>query len=250
MKKQAGGASLPRAIRKGIKKSLEGETPFLLAPVNWAAKKKLGDKKVHDFYWKYFQKPLVKADIGAGMLAQKGTKAITRGRGGGLWTEKKVLPTGKPGKHGTGGKEYEIPSALAPVSKAGKFAIPLLGAMKLEEMVSGRKKMSDKKIVKEADLKKTAEMLVRLNDERNMLQKEAKATELLYKQAELGQIKMPATFAEYQEKVAELLGKDLNVMEEAIKMASSAENDTLGGLDSTPGKGVDAQTAFQNALLD
>lgn len=254
MKKQASGwTKLPGAVRKGIKKSLEGESPFVLAPFNWAAKKVLGDKKVNQAYWKYFQKPIVKADVNLGTIAQKATKSVTGGKGGKLWSEKKILPTGRKRglfkKTRTGGEEHHVPSVLAPASKTGKFVIPMLGAMKLEEILKGKKPMSNKPIVKEADLKKVAEMLNTLNDERNKFKKEAKATELIYKQAEMGQVKFPETFAEYQEKVAELLGKNLDVVEEAIKMASSSETDTLGGLDNTSNPG-NAQDAFQRAILN
>ncbi len=245
----AGVKKLPAKVRLGLRKSYEGEIPFMLAPFNWAAKKAIGAKKVNKAVYKGFQQPIAALDIGAGQVLQKGLGKITK-RGKNFFADKKVLDLKKAKGSSTGGTEHYIPSALAPVKKVSGFAIPTLGAMKLEEMVTGRqKKMKDNKIIKEADLKKTAAMLNSLNEERNSLKKEAKATELLYKQAELGQIKMPATFAEYQEKVAELLGKDLDVMEEAIKIASSSENE-LGGLDDTARLGVDPRSAFQQSILD
>lgn len=250
MRKQAGGWSkLPSSVREGVKKALEGETPFMLAPINWAAKKLLGEKKVNQAYWRYLQEPLIQADVNLGTMAQKATKAITRGHGGNFWTDSMLLPLKRQKGHSTGKSEYKLPSITAPVSKAGKLVLPILGAVKLEEMLKGKKMKGEQPVIKEADFKKVAEMLAFLKEERGSFKKEAKATELLYKQAELGLVKFPESFAEYREKVAELLGKDLNVVEEAIKMASSSEGNALGGLEHSPKK-VDAQTAFQRAILD
>ncbi len=238
---------LGKGVEKGLKKSYEGEVPFLLAPLNWGAKKIFGAKKVNKAVYENFQKPLAALDIGTGQILQKGLGKITK-RGKHTFADKRVLQMKKAKGASSGGKEYYIPSGLAPVKKISAFALPTLGAMKAEELLKGKQTM-DNRIIKEADLKKTAEMLDGLNKERNILKKEAKATELLYKQAELGQIKMPATFAEYQEKVAELLGKNLEVVEEAIKIASSSENE-LGGLDTQTRVGSDPRTAFQQSILD
>lgn len=243
-----GVKKLPTEIYKGFRKSLEGEIPFLLAPLNWGAKKLLGEKAVNKAVYNSFHKPITALDMGAGQVLQKGLGKITK-RGKNFFANKLVLPLeGAKGSY-TGGKEAYIPSALAPVQKAGKFVIPTLGAMKLEEIVMGDNIMNNIKNIQETDLKKTAAMLEGLNEERNKLQKEAKATELLYKQAELGQIIMPKTFAEYQEKVAELLGKNLDVVEEAIKIAASSENE-LGGLDDSTRIGVDPRAAFQQSILN
>ena len=246
--RRAGVEKLPKGVNEALKQSYKGEVPFLATPLKWGASKIVGAKAVDKAIYKTFHKPLAALDIGAGQVLKKGLGKITK-KGKHLFDDKRVLETGTKKGLQTGGKEHYIPSALAPVKKVGAFAIPALGAMKLEEMVKGKKKMGDQKLIKEADLKKTAEMLHGLNIERNQFKKEAKATELLYKQAELGQITMPRTFAEYQEKVAELLGKDLDVMEEAIKIASSSENE-LGGLDDTARLVSNPRTAFQQSILD
>ena len=253
MKKEGGGiSSLSPAIRKGLQKALENDRPFLLSPINWAASKIVGEKKVKDAYWKYVIKPVVNMDIRAGQQAQKVLDKVT-GKKGSLFKENKILPTGRASREGTGQKEYKIPSVLAPVAKAGKFVLPLAGAMKLDETYQKSKRkgdMSEKQITK-ADLQKTAEMLSYLQDQNVTFEKRAKATELLYKQAELGQIKFPKTFAELQEKVAELLSKDLKVVEEAIKMASTSEDmNSWGGLETNAGMVSGAHEVFANTIIN
>lgn len=246
----AGAKSLPKKVQVGLRSAMKDEKPFVLAPVNWLASKVVGKKAVDNFWYKKFQRPISSLDIGTGQILQKGLDKLTGKRfGKRFFSSKKVLPMKSEKGFSTGGKEYYIPSGMAPAAKAGAIVVPMLGAMKAEELLKRKKNMDNTKTIKEADLKKTAAMLQNLSKERTLLKKEAKATKLLYKQAELGQIKMPSTFAEYQEKIAELLGKDLEIMEEAIKIAASAEND-LGGLDESTRTCVDAQTTFQHAILD
>lgn len=252
MKKKAGGwSSLPKAVKAGVRKALSEETPLLLAPVNWALKHTIGPKKVSDFYWKYLQKPITKADMFLGSAAQKGVQKASFGKlEGKLFESPMLLPMKRAKGRSTGRVEYQLPSVMAPAKKATGFLLPILGAMKAEELLKGTKNMSSKPKINEADLRKTAEVLLELKDQRDKLTKEAKATELLYKQAELGQIRFPATFADYQEKVAELLSKDLKIVEEAIKMASSNENESLGGLERDSVVASDPRTAFQRSIID
>lgn len=248
-------------ILRGFKNTLKGEVPFFTQPFIYAAKKLTGkSKKIDDLVWRFAQKPIVKADIAMGQKAHKAMKKIT-GKNSKLFLEKKVLPGKKrtlgtlSAKGVTGGVEYEIPLITAPVSKAGKFIIPSLGMLKAEEMLKGDKKMQNKAQITRADLQKTAEMLDHLKDQKHEYEKKAYATKLLYKQAELGQIVFPKTHAEYEEKVAELMHKNLNVVEEAIKMAAASEefNNTFGSLntgDSSNPRGGSAQEAFQRSLME
>jgi hypothetical protein len=244
MKKQAiGFNSLPKAVQSGFKRIVAEERPFMLAPFNWIAGKAFGKKKVDEAYWKVMS-PIIKADTWLGSAAQKITP--TKGLKKLLWEHKVVLPTERGAATGV---EYSVPALSAPIKKVGPLGIGMLGTMKAEELLKERKKMSNKPIIKEADLKKAAEMLTCLKGQNSKLKKEAKATELLYKQAEMGQIQFPKSYAEFQEKVAELSGKNLDVVEEAIKMASSAEADTLGGLDGEPVKG-DPRSMFARSILE
>jgi hypothetical protein len=250
--KQAGFNSLPNAVKAGLKRTVSGEKPFLLSPLNWLASKAVGQKKVDELYWKAVQGPILKADMALGSLAQKGSSAIHPGLGK-AFTESKLLDMGKKKGLATGKTEYDLPSVIAPVTKASKFVIPLLGAIKLDEIIKGKSKMENQKITK-ADLKKTAGLLLSLKDQKNQLIKEAKAGELIFKQAELGQIAYPKTHAEFKEKVAQLLRKDLNVVEEAIKMASSNdEMSSFGTLETgspNVGNGRNAYEMFQSSIIE
>ena len=248
---------LSPTILKGLKKVNAGELPFFLQPLAWGAKK-LSPKsvdKIDDIIWKGTQKPLIEADAYLGEKAQKAIKKVTGGSGD-LFTVKKTLPGGKnKGGGRTGGIEYKIPSITAPAAKAGGFIFPTLGMVKAEEMLKGDKKMEHKPTITKADLQKTAAMLDHLKCQKNEFEKKAYATKLLYKQAELGQIVFPKTHAEYEEKVAELMHKDLNVVEEAIKMAAASEefNNTFGSLntgDSSSPRSGSAQEAFQRSLME
>lgn len=262
MNKESGFSNLSKHVQSAIKKKITSEKPWLLSPFNAIAKKMVGQKKVDDAYWKYFQKPIISADMAGGRLAQKGLDKLT-GKKGKLFKDKMLLQTEKPNKRSafskadesTGNKEYEVHSLMAPANKAGKVVIPLLGTIKADEMIKKHRenkkgaKMSNN--ITESDLQKTAAMLTHLKDTKNLLTKEAKATELLYKQAELGQVALPKTYGEYREKVAELLGKDLDVVEEAIKMASSTEEEnSFGGLDNNQVKVTSARDSFNMAIMD
>ena len=253
MKKQAlGFKSLPRAVRVGLRRAVMDEKPFALAPLNWLAAKAFGQKKVDRAYWKVLG-PLVKADTFLGSAAQKITPKKLKKV---LWENKIVFPTGKnfkPSMKSATGVEYSVPALSAPLKKAGPVGLAFLGTMKAEELLKGNKgnnNMNSAPIVKQADLQKAAEMLSHLKEQNDGLEKKARATELLYKQAELGQVKFPKSYAEYQEKVAELVGKDLNVVEEAIKMASSSEADTLGGLDNETSVKADPRSMFARSVIE
>ena len=232
---------------------MAGETPFFLSPLAWGAKKILGSKKVDKAVWKYFQAPIVKADVALGEQAQRLSKAM--GGSGKLFSEAKVLPMSKARGKFTGGKEVLVPSFVAPAGKAGKIVIPMLGMMKAEELLKKEKKMDQPKNITQADLTKTAEMLESLKGQRDDFEKKAHATKLLFKQAELGQIVFPKSHDDFEEKVAKLMHKDLNVVEEAIKMAAASEElvNTFGGLSSQKATdnpmGGSAQNAFQKSLM-
>jgi hypothetical protein len=146
MIKAAGWKQLPAELRKGIERTSTGETPFLLAPFLWAAKKGLGEKKVNKVMWEHFQKPLVSADIAVGQKLQGITKALLGEKASRFWSDKKILSAGPKytHKHRTGGVEHHLPSALAPVNKVSRFVIPVLGAAKLDEILRRRKENEQK----------------------------------------------------------------------------------------------------------
>lgn len=251
-----GFKSLSREVQKRYNPLLREEFPFLLTPGRKLADLIVGKTKVRNLIGKV-NRAALDLDIRAGQLGEKATRKIWGLKKNKVFRSKIILEPKKKKKYysdgGTGGKEYEIPSGLAPAKAIGAVALPLLGALKLEEMAGGKKDMSNSSHIKEADLRKTASMLISLKEERSELEKKARATELLYKQAELGQTSFPKTFEEYQEKVAELCGKNLVVVEEAIKMAAAKEeiNSTFGDLgEETSSGGISARQMFQRSILD
>lgn len=261
MEKEANFKALSSTLRGGLRKAITEDKPFLLSPFTAIANKTLGKKKVDKAYWNYFAGPIAKADMAAGEKAQKFLNKLT-GKSGNIFKEDIVLPSdlglkGIPGKHKLTGTQHKVYSLSAPIKKTGKVVIPLLGALKAEELIKGKKDENMNQITPQ-HLEKAASMIEYLSQEKTAkdhLEKVAKATELLYKQAELGQIPAPKTLAEYQEKVSELLSKDLRVVEEAMKMASSSSYETsLGYLDQATKKTTNgignARDSFANSILN
>jgi len=251
MEKQGlGFKSLPSFVQKGFQTIVKNEKPFFAAPITWGLGKFLGKKKVDDLYWKTMS-PLVKSDVFLGSVAQKATpKALRKA----LWENKIVFPVERSkdlAKSLPTGVEYSVPSITSPVKKVGPVLMGILGTMKAEELLKGKKNMSNNKpLIKAADLQKAALMLSHLKNEKAILEKKAKATKLLYKQAEMGQIQFPKTHSEYEEKVAELMSKNLDVVEEAIKMASSAEPDSIGGLGKEANLTQSPHSIFAKSLIE
>jgi hypothetical protein len=257
-----GFKSLPSFVRKGLKHVVSNEKPLTVTPVTWGLSKIFGKKKIDDMYWKAVS-PAVKADIFLGSLAQKITPKSLRKA---VWESNIIIPnTGKglpkglaklKSKNSPTGLEYSIPSIAAPLKKVGPFGIGILGTMKAEELLKQREKRKmnsktkNKPLIKAADLKKAALMLSHLKSEKALLEKKAKATELLYKQAEMGQIQFPKTHSEYEEKVAELMSKNLEVVEEAIKMASSSEPNSIGGLGKEAILTTSPHSIFAKSLIE
>ena len=81
-------------------------------------------------------------------------------------------------------------------------------------------------------------------------EKQAHATRLIYKQAELGYGEVPRSYNELQEKVASLLTQDLNILEKALELAGG--NIKLGELASADYRqsGGNAEDDFKASILD
>ena len=224
-------------------------------------------KAFDEGYWKRIGEPILKADINLGQKAGKLTGKIFGKSGENFWTHTKDLQLKAPststlGKmvdkvkekvlgpnYLTGVQRVRLPSLMAPVTKASAFAIPIAGGIKIQELLGKKHMDENKNKVTQADLKKTAAMLRCLKDQKNFLEKKARATSILYKQAEMGHLVFPRTVDEYEEKVAELIGRDLNVVEEAIKLASPNFN-SLGNLvQDTAAESGSPREVFQRSLL-
>lgn len=255
-----GWSEVSPSAKKLIRKNIADDSPFVLAPVKYVAGKisKKAPKKISGAYADYVGVPLQKLDANLGSLAERTIKKIMPKYKGKMFRDTTNLKAGKLktmvlGKGATGNYEHEMHSIMAPVSKTSKVVLPALGALKVDSMINGEKKKMNTGTIKTADLHKAAEMLSTMKDQKEDLEKQARATELLYKQAELGQIIFPKSHEEYQEKVAELLTKDLNVVEEAIKLASATEeyDTTYGALsgNTVPTNG-NARQVFERTIIE
>ena len=100
-------------------------------------------------------------------------------------------------------------------------------------------------------LEKAASMLLQLNEANKSLSKRAEATKLLFQQVEFGQIPAPRSISEYEEKIASLMDKDLKVLGEAVKLASSGSFSAFGTLEApvTMRSGVDSARDEFNAHI-
>lgn len=248
-------SELSPILKRKITENARKEAPLALSPFKWLAGKfsKGAPEKINNAYAKYVTLAAEKADINLGGLAQKGLKKIHKKNTGNFFSNTRLFNHQSSAGTLTGNVEHRLPSLVAPVGKASKVALPMLGAMKVDEMINGDKRMNKQNTIKTADIHKAAEMLTTLNDRNKNLEKQARATKLLYKQAELGQVIFPKTHEEYQEKVAELLVKDLDVVEEAIKMASATEeyNTTYGSLSGNgPTANGSARQNFERVIIE
>ena len=267
-----------QSIAKGLRNTVRTDTPTILQLGNWAkhklkpwsaheAKQIAGAKSkeaisaikeklkhqrykpMNEAYAKHIGDPVSKVDVNLGSKAHSFTKKHISGDvADALFKEKQLHQIKSPSGAHTGKHEVEVPSVLAPIHKAGKFVVPMLGFAKAQELLEKRKMEKQGSITK-ADLQKTAAMLRSLKDQRNWLEKKARATSILFKQAELGQIEFPKTAAVYEEKIAELIGKDLNVVEEAIKMAAPNFNSYGSLVPDNTGIGTNPAETFKRSLM-
>lgn len=108
--------------------------------------------------------------------------------------------------------------------------------------------------LQKADLQKAASMLIALEESNAALEKRAEASRLLFQQVERGMTPSPRTLAEYEEKVASLMQKDLSVVKEAMNLSAGGGFDssigTLEGSSSaTQGPADAARSAFNHAVV-
>lgn len=102
-----------------------------------------------------------------------------------------------------------------------------------------------------SDLRKTAEILQELDIEVQDLKKQAEATEFLFDQIGRGLEEVPKNKYEFKSKVAEYLDKDLSVLEEASKLASSnLQFNRLGELEETIQTNKKSEDLFMNSILE
>ncbi len=101
------------------------------------------------------------------------------------------------------------------------------------------------------DLRKTAELLKEMDIKVQDLKKQAEAAEFLFDQIGRGLEEIPKNKYEFKSKVAEYLDKDLNVLEEASKLASSnLQFNRLGELDESSQTNLKAEEIFVKSILE
>jgi hypothetical protein len=266
-------ADMPRRLRKGYEsqnKSHGVESVFAL-PLQYAAKKVIGEKPVQQAIWKHVQKPLLSADMRGGKAVHGViSKVLPESAAKGLTSFKEKVPLGN-----NRFEEVSRHSLTAPLVHAAEIAKPLaLGAV-VEKGVSKlrEKKKEPHDILKSAAVKKVAasqqnvvscnldgtEMnlqqrekiastMLHLHQQNKEHEKRAHATQLIYKMAEAGHIELPRSFDEFQIKLASLMKEDLAVVEKAIDYSGGVMK--LGELDKADtSEHRNATEAFRAAII-
>jgi hypothetical protein len=256
--KEASFSKIPAAIRLGYLKDLrrKGSDSLLLTPARW-----LGGKKAQNFIDKKISYPALKADTYLGDMANRATSKVTPFKN--VFKIKEKVPLGD-GKF----QEFNRSSLAAPVTKTTGFALPVIGAMTVDEKVGDylsknkKEKMtkkasySDKVILEKTAAVKLAKEMFRLRDELSKLarasdehSRKERATQLLFKQASLGLCEMPSSYGELQEKIASLCTEDLDVIEKALEFhAGDTGLGKLASEDSQTGP-VTPEKEFANAVF-
>jgi len=98
--------------------------------------------------------------------------------------------------------------------------------------------------------KLAAKRMLQLLEENRHHTKQARAIELVFKQAEAGLGPLPRNYSELREKVASLLSQDLNIVEKALDLTTMGSS--FGQVDRTSdvsAGGGKPEDAFQSAVL-
>lgn len=107
--------------------------------------------------------------------------------------------------------------------------------------------------LQKSDLQKAASMLRTLNQSNQALEKRAEATRVLFQQVERGLVPVPRTLAEYEEKLAALMIKDLNIVKEAMNLSAGGGAVSFGTLEDGPSAQQTpadaARSAFNHAVM-
>jgi len=220
-----------------------GIDSLLTYPLQYAAEKVVGKAKVSKAVWKHVHGPALRADMAAGEVLSKIPLV-----GKTLFTQKDVVPISK-----TMHREVKRYSALAPLTKTVGVATPLIVAYQLDKgfrAVTNKSPHKEESQMKDSHLReKVASVMLHLQDVNKEHEKRAHALKVLYKQAELGYVRMPQNYEEIEEKLASLVKEDLVVLEKALELAGGSEKlGELGSLDHKS-SGRSPVEQFQAAIL-
>lgn len=253
-----------RAATEGMPESFVAELPIMAGEK--ITKKVTGRKpRIREGIYRAVSEPAMAIDTAAGKFLQK----IPGARG--LFTSRDRIPWSH--KREQLEKTVERASASAPLVKAKNFAVPLIVAGGLERgtraVLEKRKnnssvdrtanngammKKEEIRKIAQADgmdrqlREKVASTMLRLHEANKEHEKQAQATRLIYKKAELGLEALPQTYEEMQQKIASMVGQDMAVLEKALEL--TAEGSGIGELASSePISSRNAETTFQSEIL-
>jgi len=148
-------------------------------------------------------------------------------------------------------KKIRIPSLSAPVKKLIAISLPIAGAVALMDLLDKKKRrgsndMNDKILVEKKLIEKTAEAIEQVGEERDLLstrvtdlEKTAAlyktAEELAFKMVEKGRCPQFSSYKEFTDKVAQLIGQDMAVIDRALEMGGDVSS--IGNVSNTMGRG-------------
>lgn len=230
----------PKVVRHGRRAKMTGEGTgsIFLWPIQAIARKAKGKAKVDRALYEKLHRPLLNIDQKAGRQLEKefGTKRLFR--------QVDVLPTGRKIKGQRALIEHERHSATAPLSKTVKAVTPLAAILYASNLMS---KQSEDKTAeaqevtgKEALLKQAADAL-----EHAHIRQEAE--KLAFEMVEQGRISPFQNFDQFQQKVASLMDKGIEIVREALDIESPAAD--FGKLAEAKGpSGSSPEAAFYHRL--
>lgn len=195
-----------RLVRKGREAAFKGSgtNSLFMGPIAWVAGKIKGKEKVEKAIYERFHRPLKNLDERAGRaLANAGV-------GKSLFGHVDVLPTGRKMGGNPAFIEHHTHSLTEPIAKASRFATPMLAAMALGNIASkleARPMNGDgKQLAKEA-AEKLASFVTR-----------DQAIKLAFRLVEERRCKPFTTNAEFEEKVAFIVEKGPELVEQALDL--------------------------------
>lgn len=246
---------------QGMPESFVAEIPIMAAEK--ATKAVTGKKpKIREGVYKYISKPAQDVDTAIGRQLER-IPIVGR-----AFSVEEKIPWGPSSQHIE--KTVERSSALGPLTKVKRFAVPLVVAGGMERGVrsaldsrAGADKtasfgdtMNEDEIRKVAQAEhidrqvreKVASTMLRLHRQNKEHEKQAQALKLIYKQAELGLEAIPQSFEELQDKIASIMGQDMATLEKALELTAGGHS--FGVLASgEPVSSPNAQATFQRDVL-
>lgn len=133
--KQKSVATLPKEVQRGlkslaVKQEAGGPASFAMWPFQAMFEKALGKKKVEDFMWNRFHRPIQDVNIAMGNKAHKFTSKVPGLRS--LFLETQTIPVGSKGLK----KDIRMPAFSAPVNKAMGLATPIVMGVALDRGIN------------------------------------------------------------------------------------------------------------------